>query len=1035
MKKLFLISLFLGVVSIHAQTTDYDNATTDTWVAGNPANEAVSLVNQIICFLKNATGPNITDFLGKKFKSVVYMDECEQTSGGGSLDASRGTGGSSQNAAQGDSSSNNNAAEEKKDSMIVINDVATRASDSDPIVSKAWVYMPDTDGGGGFDSFDRDIYLENTITSGVSNDNPYGAFTMSYTMTNTEAAWADTLPAGSTLGEGYLNVSGTKAEFIERSFMSSEMQAYADFSQTEEGDVKGVIVKGGTVGGTGGGPAGPGMFKAYYAFNVDKSENLYCEKLLSAEKISFGEPGSIIAAANQDAIITGPTAAIKPIVGDTLTADELSSNGLSTAPKCLSTAASTKKKSVWQYGVYTQAGAEYTGATDTKKAPFPIYDVAGSKELRGYANHWGVHVDYEVSDAEALAANWKNEQDSTDTNIYKLFQNYGKLQKYTNSFLSLNEIHKVRVRLYIGYANSNAERTKFANLGFVDTDWDGADNTFGNADDDYEEYEGYWDKNLEKFCFDTKISWRRNGDNIKPLTGTCSATSTNSTNTSGAVVVFSGAEWFSQMGEWQRIYLWSPESGTDYAIRKNTTDNPTSKTAANGIKVQSREWVDIETVSDANFICLKNCPTAAGVSATAKAALDAIVAQSGTGPHVSPYDATIGAHFKQTDYEAPATDGQINDFWGVGAHYNFQVGDYWNEASVYINDASNADDVALYRIEGGKFYQGTTASAPNEVTWSNSVLTTEVNEVLAVTAGDGTKPYAGMRLDTLLSNHSMKMADWSNTHQYRTRNMGWAIESGFLVENTADNRTKLECDKTGSPAAYHKYGNNKDHPRIVTTKGASATAIRLCYNKIREGFDGTYYRFYLKPRAQWTIKTGGNVVNFFKPETMYFDTSQINTTALEQASGIQDRDKNKIIRLEFSGARQLWGLPGGVWDFCTDQALGDQVYNWNGECYRYIDRFVIPDGLNINTLPDGSGTSYKVKALGIDEFLTPTSNPANIGTMFDGLTKSLLPAETNLKNMGPDGGANSIGTKPADSELEGSGKAQVIHGKKVNTGS
>ena len=205
--------------------------------------------------------------------------------------------------------------------------------------------------------------------------------------------------------------------------------------------------------------------------------------------------------------------------------------------------------------------------------------------------------------------------------------------------------------------------------------------------------------------------------------------------------------------------------------------------------------------------------------------------------------------------------------------------------------------------------------------------------------------------------------------------------------------------------------------------------------EIREGFDGTYYRFYLKPRAQWTIKTGGQIVNFFKPEIMYFDTSQINTPVLEQASGIQDRDKNKIIRLEFSGARQLWGLPGGVWDFCKDQALGDQVPNWNGECYRYIDRFIIPDGLNINTLPDGSGTSYKVKALGIDEFLTPTSNPANIGTMFDGLTKSLLPSETNLKNMGPDGGSNSIGTKPADSELEGSGKAQVIHGKKFSTGS
>ena len=48
MKKIFLVSLFLGAISIHAQSTDYDSATTDTWVAGNPANEAVSLVNQIM---------------------------------------------------------------------------------------------------------------------------------------------------------------------------------------------------------------------------------------------------------------------------------------------------------------------------------------------------------------------------------------------------------------------------------------------------------------------------------------------------------------------------------------------------------------------------------------------------------------------------------------------------------------------------------------------------------------------------------------------------------------------------------------------------------------------------------------------------------------------------------------------------------------------------------------------------------------------------------------------------------------------------
>ena len=1033
MKKILSTLILISAFSIQAQSTDYDTATTDTWVAGNPANEAVSLVNQIICFLKNASGPNMTDFLGKKYKSVVYMNECEQSSGGSSRDESRGTGGSSDPNAT-NSSGASNASEEKKDSMIVINEIATRAADSDPIVGKAWVFMPDTDGGGGFDSFDRSLFLENSITSGVTTENPYGAFTMNYTMTNTDVAWGGSLPAGSTVGEGYLNVSGTKAEFMERSFMSSEMQAYADFSQTEEGDVKGVIVKPGMAGGAGPGSLAGDMFKAYFAFNVDKSANLYCEKFLTSEKIVFDQT-ALITAMSQDATISGPTAALKPQVGAALTDSELETAGISKDAKCLSTEDSDKRKSVWQYGVYTQAGAEYTGADETKKAPFSIYAVGtGGNELRGYASHWGVHVDYEVSDTEALAADWQNEQDPTDTGTYKIFQNYGKLEKYTNSFLSLNDIHKVRVRLHISWAFSAADKAKLNNLGFVDTDWDGADNIAGNSDDDYQEYEGYWDKDLQKFCFDTKISWFRSSNNIVTLTGSCSSTSTNSSNASGAVVVFSGAEWFAQMPDYQRINAWSPESGTDYSIRKTTVENPTSNLAANGIKVQNREWVDIESIADTTLLCLKHCPTVAGVNALAKAALDALETNSGTTLHDSPFNAAIGSHFKAADYAATTPNGQINDFYGTGAHYMFEEGDHFydEQSSVYLSQNSNSDDVAIYKISSGKFYEGAgTPSAATEVTWSSSVLTTEVAEVNAVTDSEtGTQPYAGMKMGDLLYGHSYKMTDYSATHSYRTRGM-WAVESGLLVEDTSANREKIRCDYA-SGTSYHTFGNNKAHPRIVTINGNQATDLRLCEHKIREGFDGTYYRFFLKPRSQWTIKQDGAIVNFFKPEIMYLDTAQIDTPAEISASGIQDKDKNKIIRLEFNGARQLWGIPGGVWDFCKDEALGDQVYQWNGECYRYIDRFVIPDGININTAPDGSGTSYKVKALGIDEFLVPTSNPANIATMFDGLTKDLLPSETLLKNTGPDGGTNSIGTQPADSTLEGAGKAQVIHGKRVS---
>ena len=119
----------------------------------------------------------------------------------------------------------------------------------------------------------------------------------------------------------------------------------------------------------------------------------------------------------------------------------------------------------------------------------------------------GVHIDYEVTDAEALAASWKNEQDSSDTNTYSLSKLF-KGRKIHEFFLKLDDIHKVRVRLYIGWANSTAEKAKFNNLGFVDTIF------LGN----YPEYEGYWDKDNDVFCFDTRIT--ANSDNIDSLSGT-----------------------------------------------------------------------------------------------------------------------------------------------------------------------------------------------------------------------------------------------------------------------------------------------------------------------------------------------------------------------------------------------------------------------------------------------------------------------------------------------------------------------------------
>ena len=94
--------------------------------------------------------------------------------------------------------------------------------------------------------------------------------------------------------------------------------------------------------------------------------------------------------------------------------------------------------------------------------------------------------------------------------------------------------------------------------------------------------------------------------------------------------------------------------------------------------------------------------------------LDAIVGNSGTGPHASPYDATIGSHFKQTDYEATTPDGQITDFMVMALIIILELATALMTIP-FITDASNTDDVALYRIENGKFYESTTVNSESNV--------------------------------------------------------------------------------------------------------------------------------------------------------------------------------------------------------------------------------------------------------------------------------------------------------------------------------
>ena len=89
-----------------------------------------------------------------------------------------------------------------------------------------------------------------------------------------------------------------------------------------------------------------------------------------------------------------------------------------------------KKDNSVKNGVYFSMSYSILVRPILKRHHFQFMNVAGSKELRGYANHWGVMWIMRSADAIALAAVGKMNKIQADTNCLQTFyKNYGKLQK------------------------------------------------------------------------------------------------------------------------------------------------------------------------------------------------------------------------------------------------------------------------------------------------------------------------------------------------------------------------------------------------------------------------------------------------------------------------------------------------------------------------------------------------------------------------------------------------------------------------------
>ena len=240
-----------------------------------------------------------------------------------------------------------------------------------------------------------------------------------------------------------------------------------------------------------------------------------------------------------------------------------------------------------------------------------------------------------------------------------------------------------------------------------------------------------------------------------------------------------------------------------------------------------------------------------------------------------------------------------------------------------------------------------------------------------------------------LRNARCKMPD----NEWDSRSVSWGIRTGELAP--ASELANLECRKNGLAQEYD------NHP----VYGRSSDVKRYCSYKLWEDVN-VKYNIMLETRPNYEVVYAnavdtnaviGEVVQIDEPRTMYYTVPEDST--------LYGKDAGKRVRLEHNGHGNLHGIPGFVYDTATGEDLGEFVNQWK-DTYRYISRFTIPDGAEIEDGVDSSIT-YKVKALDGEEWLTPADGSisgiadlrGSYTTLYQG-DESDLVKRRDLRNIG-----------------------------------
>ena len=379
--KLFFTTLIFILISNLSFTDDYtdDAAEVDYYVPGILANDAMSQVNFLLCFMESI---NFSTFVNKGvYKALTDEAKCESASGADAAsEAASATGSSASGGGAG-------AGANTVDATEYTTGIYTGVTSGNEVQGKGWVDI-ELEMGQNDTTVPTTAFLSTTVTADKSSTNRFGTFTMRYDLRNKQANLAIGLTsAGISINQGYLNVNNTTIQYRETGMQGPDRVIIADLANSN--NIQGFMQTILRIAGGG----GMTTYAVRHQVQVNEGADRYCQKFSSANEYSQGgnglwTEGSAISESNLATAITNAQNGGGFVDTDGGTAATI------TGEHCWDTRRSAAKRVVYEYGTYKNSdGSRADLTTPSMSLEANTTDNGSlSAPIWSHASYWGVHV-------------------------------------------------------------------------------------------------------------------------------------------------------------------------------------------------------------------------------------------------------------------------------------------------------------------------------------------------------------------------------------------------------------------------------------------------------------------------------------------------------------------------------------------------------------------------------------------------------------------------------------------------------------------